>query len=109
MTADHVYVLGLCKEAIPGNRRDEYPGTENEHFEEERRLFYVSLTREKCTLVLSRPNKIRTNEAAQIGVRVSKSRLIYSSLEVSPFFLDILEFLPRGVSGDTWNELVERT
>ena len=44
VTADHVYVIGLCGEALPGERRPEYPGTELEYFEEQRRLFYVSLT-----------------------------------------------------------------
>ena len=28
LTADHVYLLGLCDPAIPGTRRDEYPGTD---------------------------------------------------------------------------------
>ena len=44
VTADHVYIIGLCDEAIPGYRRDEYPGTEKEFFEEQQRLFYVSIT-----------------------------------------------------------------
>jgi superfamily I DNA/RNA helicase len=41
VTADHVYVLGLAAEAIPGERREEYPGTDTEFSEEQRRLFYV--------------------------------------------------------------------
>src|SRR5262249_32449406 len=28
VTAEHVYILGLCDEAIPGTKREEYPGTE---------------------------------------------------------------------------------
>jgi hypothetical protein len=28
VTAEHVYILGVCKEALPGKRRDEYPGTD---------------------------------------------------------------------------------
>ncbi|HWW82912.1 MAG TPA: 3'-5' exonuclease, partial [Vicinamibacterales bacterium] len=58
ITAEHVYVLGMCQEAIPGARRDEYPGTEQEYVDEQRRLFYVSITRTKRTLVLSRPRFI---------------------------------------------------
>jgi hypothetical protein len=26
VTAEHVYILGVCREALPGQRRDEYPG-----------------------------------------------------------------------------------
>jgi len=47
VTAEHVYILGLCDEAIPGTKREEYPGTDAEYIDEQRRLFYVSLTRAK--------------------------------------------------------------
>jgi superfamily I DNA/RNA helicase len=43
VTAEHVYILGVCEEGIPGERRDEYPGTEADYMEEQRRLFYVSI------------------------------------------------------------------
>ncbi|MEK9135929.1 MAG: 3'-5' exonuclease, partial [Bacteroidota bacterium] len=51
LTADHVYVLGLCDEAIPGVRTDEYPGTDADYDDEQRRLFYVSITRAKQTMI----------------------------------------------------------
>ncbi len=54
VTADHVYILGLCAEALPGERKDDYPGTDEDHHEEQRRLFYVSITRTTKTLVMSR-------------------------------------------------------
>ena len=41
-TAEHVYILGVCQEALPGERRDEYPGTDADYVDEQRRLFYVS-------------------------------------------------------------------
>ena len=47
VTAEHVYILGACKEALPGQRRDEYPGTEADYVAEQRRLFYVSMARTK--------------------------------------------------------------
>jgi superfamily I DNA/RNA helicase len=104
VTADHVYVLGLCKEAIPGNRRVEYPGTDLEFSEEQRRLFYVTLTRARSTLVLSRARKIKRGEAKAkgVGLDVSAGGGWYPTLEMSPFLRDILSFLPRGVSGDSW-------
>ena len=70
ITADHVYVIGLCDEAIPGIRREEYPGTDNEYNEEQRRLFYVSITRSKKTLVLSRAKSIGSGQAKQLGLQL---------------------------------------
>ncbi len=102
VTADHVYVLGLCREALPGTRRDEYPGTDLEYVEEQRRLFYVSLTRAKTKLVLSRAVKIKRNEAKGVGIAVSTNGGQYPPLEVSPFLRDILAYLPNGVDGDRW-------
>ena len=55
VTAEHVYLLGVCKEALPGERRDEYPGTDADYVDEQRRLFYVSITRAKKTLVREAP------------------------------------------------------
>lgn len=63
MTAEHVYVLGVCDEALPGARREEYPGTDAEYIDEQRRLFYVSITRAKRTLVLSRARQVPWGEA----------------------------------------------
>ena len=98
ITADHVYVIGLCDEAIPGEIRDEYPGTLLEFREEQRRLFYVSITRSKKTLVLSRARFIRPGEAARLGLSSPKG----NSLEMCPFLQDIMRFLPATQNGVDW-------
>lgn len=67
VTAEHLYILGVCKEALPGERRDEYPGTDADYVDEQRRLFYVSITRAKKTPVISRALKIGRGPAKQIG------------------------------------------
>jgi hypothetical protein len=36
VTADHVYILGVCQKAIPGERREEYPGADADFVEEQR-------------------------------------------------------------------------
>ena len=102
VTADHVYVIGLCKEAIPGTRRDEYPRTEEDFFEEQRRLFYVSITRSKKTLVLSRANKIRKGEAARLGLAQGRSNKFSQNLEMSPYLRDIIDYLPVYQNGEDW-------
>ena len=102
ITADHVYVIGLCEEAIPGTYRDEYPGTYNEFYEEQRRLFYVSITRSKKTLVLSRANQISQGEAARLGLGTYRR----NRLKMCPYLRDIIDYLPRSQSGEDWQGCV---
>lgn len=103
VTADHVYVLGLCDEAIPGERREEYPGTDSEFIEEQRRLFYVSLTRAKKTLVLSRPRRVRYSDGKRLGLRIRGGRW-WVSLLATRFLRDIGTYLPSGKDGAEWDE-----
>jgi superfamily I DNA/RNA helicase len=102
VTAEHVYLLGVCREAIPGERRDEYPGTDAEYRDEQRRLFYVSITRPKQTLVLSRALKVKRGLARQIGLKVSSNGGYWPPLRMSPFLEDILSVLPDAVAGESW-------
>ena len=107
VTADHVYVLGVCGEVIPGRRRPEYPGTEADYREEQRRLFYVSITRSKRTLVLSRALSIRRGEAVKLGLSVGPAGgRFWAQLQMSPFLRDILAVLPAAVQGDHWQGCV---
>jgi superfamily I DNA/RNA helicase len=100
ITADHVYLLGLCDEALPGERRSEYPGTENEYLEEQRRLFYVSLTRARKTLFLSRARMILLGEARQLGLKVADGWDLVD-LQMCRFLRDIRKYLPSSVDGDS--------
>ena len=53
---DHVYIGGLEEGLFPSHIEDDEPedyGTPNESLEEERRLFYVGITRARKTLALS--------------------------------------------------------
>lgn len=102
VSAEHVYVIGLCRECIPGTRREEYPGNDSEFFEEQRRLFYVSITRSKKTLVLSRSKSIKCGQASRLGLQVSSGKGHRAVLEMSPFFRDIMKYLPQYQEGETW-------
>lgn len=102
VTTDHVYLIGLCNEAIPGPRRDDYPRTDDDHFEEQRRLFYVSITRSKKTLVLSRAKQMRRGEAARLGLAEGSGSGIYQELRMSPYLRDIRKYLPRFQKGEEW-------
>ena len=100
VTADHVYILGVCKEALPGEKREEYRGTEAEYFEEQKRLFYVSITRTKRTLVLSRARQMFRGEAVRLGLAAPGAGIVRFSM--SPFLQDIIVLLPGAVAGYAW-------
>lgn len=100
LTAHHVYVLGLCKEAIPSARSEEYPGTDADYRDEQRRLFYVTITRSRETLVLSRPKRIRLGDAQRLNLRVGHPSGHYSDLEMCPFLRDIMDSLPDALHGE---------
>jgi len=102
VTADHVYILGACREALPGQKRQEYPGTEAEYVEEQRRLFYVSITRTKRTLVISRARRISRTQAMQLGLSIGNAPGRMITLTMSPFMHDIIRLLPDAVRGQDW-------
>ncbi len=102
VTAEHVYAIGLCDEAIPGTRREEYPGTDRDYEEEQRKLFYVSFTRSTRTLVLSRGQSIRPGDAARLGLSLTRVSRYWATLTMSRFLRDIIKFLPEAQRGDGW-------
>src|SRR5207249_2294646 len=72
LTAEYVYLVGLADEALPGPHDPESTGlTAAEHEDEQRRLLYVSLTRAKRSLVISRPEKIRVGQVRALGLAYS--------------------------------------
>jgi len=101
VTAEHVYLLGACDEAIPGAPTSAYPGTEAEFLDEQRRLFYVSITRSKKTLVISRATSIATAEAMKMGLAIHAGAARVN-LQMSRFLREILKELPKAVEGDKW-------
>lgn len=101
VTADQVYVVGLCEEALPGERTEDYPGSDDEFIEEQRRLFYVSITRTTGVLVLSRPRKIQPGEASKLRLTLKENRR-WSELHTSPFLREILPMLPESTEGGEW-------
>jgi ATP-dependent DNA helicase UvrD/PcrA len=106
VTAEHVYILGACREALPGERRDEYPGTDADYFQEQQRLFYVSITRAKETLIISRALHVRRGPAKQLGLTVTTGNQFWGDLKMSPFLQDIMNVLPNAVPGDSWGGCV---
>ena len=106
VTSEHVYILGVCQEALPGERRAEYPGTEADYVAEQCRLFYVSITRTRQTLVISRALRVGRGPAEQLGLTVTTGSKFWADLKMSPFLRDIMGLLPNAVVGDSWDGCV---
>ena len=105
LTADFVYIIGLCDEALPGPYDKDSTGlVEGDHYKEQLRLLYVSLTRAKKAMVLSRPAKIRRGEVPALGLtRRSNGSAYYQELQQCRFFDQIApEMLPHSVRGEDW-------
>src|SRR5262249_15622969 len=103
VTAEHVYILGVCNEALPGERRDDYPGTDADYRNEQRRLFYASITRAQKTLVISRAFKVGRGPAKQLGLTVTTGNRFWADLKMSPFLREIMDVLPNAVPGESWS------
>ena len=105
LTADFVYVVGLCDEALPGPYNEDSTGlTREEHELEQLRLLYVSLTRAKQSLVISRPQTIRRGKVPALGlIRRSRGSRYWQDLRQCRFFRDIpAAALPDAVDCTRW-------
>lgn len=104
LTADFVYIVGLVDEALPGPHNPDSTGqSASEHLAEQRRLLYVSLTRAKQALVISRPKKIRSGEVKSLGLTFADDGAYWQKLHRTRFFDDLpAGVLPTAVAGATW-------
>jgi DNA helicase-2/ATP-dependent DNA helicase PcrA len=108
LTADFVYIVGLCDEALPGRFDADSTGlTEAEHKREQLRLLYVSLTRAKRALVISRPTKIRRGEVPGLGLRSTSNRNLHWQYLSQCEFFSLLSpaAIPDAVDGEEWHGL----
>ena len=89
LTANLVVIVGMIDGLLPTTIR-ESPAADQEQMEEQRRLFYVALTRTRRALVLSSGRRMRTDLARRMGMfRVPPGPIINSAVsrfigEVTP-------------------------
>lgn len=70
LTADMVVVMGCVNGLIPRVDHELAQEKQRKVLEEQRRLFYVALTRARETLILSSVTNLPTHEAHRLGMRV---------------------------------------
>ena len=98
LTADLVVICGFIKGLIP----HDYTG-ESEHYqrrmeEEQRRLFYVGITRTTDTLIISSARSIEPKVAHRMGAKVN----YFGSVLPSPFLREMGPSAPEATAGEEW-------
>lgn len=96
LTAKVVVVMGCVEGMIPSIDFEAPVAEQRRSMEEQRRLFYVALTRTTETLVLSSATAIPREQAYQMGVRVRRG----GGVQASAFMTDLGQTRPAAVNGE---------
>lgn len=103
LNADHVVVTGCIEGLIPGKEDGELPFEEQMRFiEEQRRLFYVAITRPKRTLVLSSVLSLPRDLAYRMGVLVEGGNRQVANTITSRFVAELGQQCPGPILGNEW-------
>lgn len=103
LNADHVIILG-CVEGILPKRADENLPFEDQrrYLEEQRRLFYVAITRAKKTLVLSNVLRLPRTLAYRMGADIVGGDGNFAETTASSFIAELGPNAPRSINGQLW-------
>lgn len=99
LTADLVIVTGCIEGLIPTLPRDATPQERDRALEEQRRLFYVAITRTTQTLVLSSVARLPRREGHRMGAILPRGAGQSASTTASRFLNELGPSLPRAVRG----------
>jgi DNA helicase II / ATP-dependent DNA helicase PcrA len=100
LTADLVVVLGCIEGLIPMVMGDT-PAEEAASLEEQRRLFYVAITRSRRILILSSVTQLRRNLAHRMGAKVGRGNRTHASTIASRFLAELGPTRPAAVLGSS--------
>lgn len=102
LTAKCVIVTGCVAGALPTLRPGLSSTAQQQAIEEQRRLFYVAITRTTSTLVLSSAATSPYGEAMQMGLTVARRHHGNAILQASPFMSELGQQAPATLSGGQW-------
>lgn len=100
LTADMVVVVGCLEGLIPFIDYDLSQAEQTRFLEEQRRLFYVAITRTKNVLVLSSVTSLPTKIAHRMRARVGQARGRNSATIASRFIGELGRECPAAMTGD---------
>lgn len=108
LTASLVVIAGAMAGALPYVDSALPPAEQEAKLQEQRRLFYVALTRAKDSLVISAPAQVPFSDAMRAQVNVVRSRFVdgqkVAVVAMSPFVAELGPACPTTISGSTWRD-----
>jgi DNA helicase-2/ATP-dependent DNA helicase PcrA len=102
LTARLVIIAGCVTGIIPSIDPQAPLAEQNRQRQEQRRLFFVGLTRSTETLVLSSAVRMPYAAALQMGMQVAARSGPNAILQASPFLAELGPNAPQPISGNTW-------
>ena len=102
LTAKCVVVVGCMEGVLPLLRPDNSQSERKQAYEEQRRLFYVALTRTTETLVLSSAVTGSFRDLVTMGISPKWGVKGISNIHSSPFLSELGASAPQVVSGNAW-------
>jgi DNA helicase-2/ATP-dependent DNA helicase PcrA len=101
LNADHVVVTGLIEGLIPPRDDEDLPFDEQMRaIEEQRRLFYVAITRAKRTLILSSVSSLPRDQAHRMGAIVQGGNRDIAQTIHSRYLAELGPHCPHAVNGE---------
>jgi superfamily I DNA/RNA helicase len=106
LTRDVVVVAGCMAGTLPSIDPDDPPEEQAQQFEEQRRLFYVAITRTTRVLVISSSVALPLRDALRGGAPVSRRRFVngepYAVTAFTPFLSELGPTTPAPISTGEW-------
>jgi superfamily I DNA/RNA helicase len=100
LNADHVIVTGCIEGIIPTAPKDEWPfELQQRYVEEQRRLFYVAITRTRVSLVLSSVSSLPRSLAHRLGAQIHGGDDQNADTMTSTFIAELGPDCPRPING----------
>jgi len=103
LTADNVIILSCLAGLLPNPpKEDDSLILQNRHMEEQRRLFYVAITRAKSKLILSSVTSLPRGLAHKMGAVVHGTDPLIGTTRASPFLAELGPDSPNAQIGESW-------
>jgi len=106
LTRDVVFVVGCMAGTLPSIDPSDPPQVRAAQLEEQRRLFYVAITRATSVLVISSSTRLLYADAMHNGATVRRSVFIggvkHAVTAFTPFITEMGASLPQPVTGAEW-------
>ncbi len=106
LTARLVVIAGCVSGIVPSIDSQAPLAEQNRQRQEQRRLFFVGLTRSTETLVLSSAVRISYGAALQMGMPVAARSGPNAILQASPFLAELGPDAPQPISGGDWRTVL---